>query len=185
MESLVFDPQIKFLSPDKVLFATGLTVSQTVADLGTGSGFYAVAAAKIVGETGNVLVVDILESALEHVSAEARLKFLRNIKTLRCDLEKPKSCLKIPDGSVDLVIMGNILHQIGSKDNLMTEAYRLLKTGGKLLLIDWNQKPSTIGPPAKARISSEQARQLVLKFNFKLSREVDTDNYHYGMVFVK
>ena len=185
MSEILFNPQIKFLSPDKVLFATGLAAGQTVVDLGAGSGFYAIAAAKIVGETGNVFVADILESALEHVSAEARLKFLRNIKTFRCDLEKPQSCLNVTEGSVDLIIMANILHQIGNKNNLMSEAYRLLKSGGKLLLIDWNHKPSTIGPVVDSRIDEDATRQLALKFNFKFNRGVDTDNYHYGLVFVK
>ena len=51
----------KFLDPEKVLFHSGLTKAQTVVDLGTGSGFYAVAASKIVGERGRVYVFDILE----------------------------------------------------------------------------------------------------------------------------
>src|SRR3989344_6086734 len=97
----VFDPTKKFLDPEKVLFAAGLSLGQTLADLGSGSGFYTIAAAKIVGERGSVYTVDVLESTLDHISAEARLKGIRNVKTLACNLEEADSCKQIKVGSVD------------------------------------------------------------------------------------
>src|SRR5258708_33097125 len=112
MNNFVFDPSSKFLDPDKLLFASGRSAGQSVADLGTGSGFYALAAAKIVGDAGLVYSCDILESALDHVAAEARVKGVRNLKTFRTDLEQSNSCLQIPTGSVALVILANLLHQL-------------------------------------------------------------------------
>ncbi len=185
MNNFVFDPSNKFLSPDKTLFAAGLSSGQTVADLGTGSGFYAVAAAKIVGEQGQVYSVDILDSALDHVMAEARLSSLRNIKTLRTDLEQDSSCAEVKTGSIDLVILANVVHQIENKDNLFTEVYRMLKTGGKLLAIEWNDEPSPIGPVATERIKPEVIKKLAKEATLKEAGSVAADNYHYGLMFIK
>jgi ubiquinone/menaquinone biosynthesis C-methylase UbiE len=173
-----------FLDPEKVLFRSGLSAGQTVADLGAGSGFYALAAAKVVGNNGKVYVVDILESSLAHVSADARLKMIKNIQTIQADLER-SNLTPIPDGSCDLVILANLLHQLKNNKNLLTQAYRILKTKGKLLVVDWSDKPSPIGPKSDERISEEAAKKLLSAAGLKLEASVETDTYHYGLIFIK
>lgn len=182
--SFVFDLP-KFLDPEKTLFAAGLAKGQSLADLGTGGGFYAVAAAKIVGEQGLVYAVDIVESALNHISAEARVQSLRNIKTLRVDLEETGACLSIPGGTMDYVLFANLAHQIKNQKELFTEGYRQLKTGGKLIVIEWNDQPSPIGPIASERIGQDAIKTMASQASLKESGLVPTDNYHYGLVFVK
>ncbi|MBI2607253.1 MAG: methyltransferase domain-containing protein [Candidatus Doudnabacteria bacterium] len=174
-----------FLDPEKILFQAGLSKTQTVVDLGTGSGFYALAASKIVGEQGRVFVVDILESALSHISSEARVKGLRNIQTLRCDLELPRACASINEGVADFVIFANVLHEVTNKNNMFSEAFRLLKTGGKLLIIEWNDTPSPIGPESEVRVPQQEASDYAQKTKLRLLRRIDTDQYHYGLLFVK
>lgn len=185
MNNFVFDPGAKFLDPEKTLFATGLSTGQIVADLGTGSGFYTLAAGKIVGEQGLVYAADILDTALDHVVAESRLKGLRNLKTMRVDLEQANSCAAIPTGSVDLVIFANVLHQIKNQDGLFAEGYRMLKTGGKLLVIEWNDQPSPIGPVATARIAPNIIKILAKQTTLKEAGVLNTDAYHYGLMFIK
>lgn len=185
MNSFVFEPSTKFLDPEQVLFATGLSSGQVVADLGTGSGFYTMAASKIVGDQGMVFAVDILESALDHVAAEARLKGMRNLKTLRSDLEQVNSCLAIPTGSADLVVFANVVHQIKNQKVLFTEAYRIIKTGGRLLVVDWNDQLSPIGPPSAERISPEQVKKFANQVVLKEAGSIAADRYHYGLIFIK
>jgi len=185
MDNFVFDPSIKFLDPEKLLFASGLSSGQVVVDLGSGSGFYTLAAGKIVGDHGSVCSVDILETALDHVTAEARLKGLRNLKTLRTNLEENKSCANIQTGTVDLVIVANLLHQIKNQNELFTEIYRLLKTGGKLIVVEWNDQPSSIGPVANERLKPGQIRQLAKQVTLKEAGTLPTDPYHYGLMFIK
>lgn len=185
MNTSVFNSTGKFLDPEKVLFEAGLNKTQTVVDLGTGSGFYAIAASKIVGSQGRVYVVDILDNVLAHVASEARLKGLRNIQTLRCDLELPNACDTIQDSVADLIIFANVTHEISNKDAMFTEAYRMLKTGGKLLVVEWNATPSPIGPRSEDRISEQDVLDLTSKKNFKLIRHLETDRYHYGLLLFK
>ena len=183
--NFVFDPSMKFTDPEKILFAAGLGAGQSLADFGSGSGFFSLAAAKIVGEQGAVYPVDILESALNNIAAEARMKNLRNIKTFRADLEQPEALTDIPVGSVDAVLFSNIAHQIKNRANLFAEAYRVVKTGGKLLIIDWNAQPSPIGPVAAERISEGEVQALAAKANFKPAGNLPVDIYHYGLMYIK
>jgi len=185
MNNFVFDPSSKFLDPEKILFAAGLSQGQTIADLGAGSGFYTLAAGKITGDGGVVYAVDILDTALDHVAAEGRLKGLRNLKTLRADLEQANSCSTIPTGTVDCVIMANITHQIRNPAALFTEAYRILKTGGKLIAIEWNDQPGPIGPPAADRMPSESLQKVAKQTALKDAGTLATDSYHYGLMFIK
>lgn len=185
MNGFVFDPNTKFLDPERTLFATGLTAGQVVADLGTGSGFYVLPAGKIIGDQGLVYAVDILGQALDHIAAESRLKGLRNVKTLRVDLEQANACAVIPTGSVDLVILANIIHQIKNQTVLVDETYRILKTGGRALVIEWNDQPGPIGPAVAERIHPEQVKKLLAAAALKESGTVTADIYHYGLMFTK
>src|SRR3989344_678906 len=185
MHKLAFDHSSKFLDPQKILFAVGIANGQTLADLGAGSGFYSLTAGKLVGEQGLVYSVDILDSALGRIASEARVQGIKNIKTMLCDLEQARSCQQIPTGSVDVVLMANSSHQITNLNNLFAEAYRLLKTGGKLLVIEWNEEPSVLGPASKQRISSQEVRKTAAKATLKEVGTIPADTYHYGLVFIK
>lgn len=185
MSNFFFDPSTKFLDPERTLFAVGLAKGQHVADLGTGSGYYTLTSGKIVGEQGLVFAVDILEGSLDHVAAEGRLQGLKNIKLLHVDLEQNNSCAAIPTGSIDVVVLANILHQIKNKSNLFAEAYRIAKTGAKFLIIEWNDQPSPIGPPLSERIQSELVNKLAVQVTLKPAGSVVADIYHYGSLFIK
>lgn len=185
MNNFLFDPSAKFNDPEKILFAAGLSAGQTFADYGAGSGFYTFAAGKIVGEQGAVFAVDILQTALDHIAAEGRMKGLRNIKTVHADLEDQEALKAIPIGTMDMVLFSNITHQIKNKTVLFAEAYRSLKTGGKLLVIDWNETPSPIGPPFSSRLSALEVGKLAQQSHMKAAGELPADIYHYGLMYIK
>jgi ubiquinone/menaquinone biosynthesis C-methylase UbiE len=185
MSNVSYDPSKKFLNPDRLLMRAGIMVGQVVADLGAGAGYFSIAAGKIVGNNGEVFSVDVLESALEHVNADARMQNVHNIRSLRADLELPHSLDKIVTGTCHAVLMINILHQIKNKQNLFNHAYRLLHTGGKLLVVDWNDQPFPVGPRAEDRISEEQVDSLAQKCHLKLTSRTEADPYHYSMIYIK
>jgi ubiquinone/menaquinone biosynthesis C-methylase UbiE len=178
--------QKKFIDPESVLFEAGLKVGQNVADLGAGSGFYALAAAKIVGSEGAVHVADVKESSLDHVVAEARMHGHKSIKTYRCDLDENeiRSC-KLPEGQCHMVILANILHEVENRNNLLKHSYEMLQTGGRLVVVDWNKTTSYFGPPAEKRISEEEAKKLVTGSSFKFIKNLIADDYHFALVFEK
>ena len=176
---------IRFLDPERLLFNCGLKQAQTIADLGAGSGFYALAAAKVIDGGGKVFVVDVLDSALAHIASEARLRKVKNIQTVRADLERPGSVKAIPDGSCDIVILGNVIHQLKQRKFVFAEIYRILKTGGKVVIVEWNDRPTTIGPKAEDRLKKKDVQKMGAENGFKYLSEIETDSYHYGLIFQK
>jgi len=185
MTKSVFDPSSKFLDPERILFAAGLGAGHAFADLGAGSGYYSLAGAKIVGEQGVVYSVDVLETALDHIAAESRLKNVRNIKTLACDLEQANACKQIPTGGVDVVLLSNITHQITNRQNLYAECYRMLKTGGKLVVLEWNDHHGPLGPLQTHRVSESDISALAKAASLKPAGKLEVDSYHYGLMFIK
>ena len=121
----------KFINPAAVVAQAGPTNGQVVADLGCGSGFYVLPAAQLVGNGGKVYAVDVMEDKLAATVSIARQMGYRNVTEVRAVLTRPLT--EIPANSCDMVILGNILHQVPNQEAVIANAYRILKTGGRLL----------------------------------------------------
>jgi len=79
----------------------------------------------------------------------------------------------------------NILFQSHKDDLVIKEAYRLLKIGGKLIIIDWKRVSTPFGPPMADRTKPEEIKGFAQTAGFKLVDEFEAGRYHYGMMFVK
>ncbi len=174
----------KFLKPDRVLIEAGIRPGMTVADLGAGNGFFMLAASDLVGEQGRVLGVDILEEALGRIMAQARLERRKNIRTMRCDLDS-QAIHSLPELSFDFVILGKVLAQIKHPENLIRETYKILKTGGFVLVVEWKKENAAFPQPLEYQLTKEQIKQQFRKHGFHLTKELDTDKYHFALVFKK
>ncbi len=174
---------LRFIDPSSIIAQAAILNGQTVADLGSGSGFYALPAAKAVGNTGIVYAVDVQDAKLDATQSAARQIGLKNVTTLKADLDKP--LLDISEGSCDVVIIASIIHEIESKESLVKNAYRLLKTGGRLLAVEWKKELTPLGPAAERRVSLVELEALVSPLGFRKQRDLSTDGYHYAALFVK
>lgn len=173
-----------FTNPEKNLDQFSLQKGMRVADFGAGSGFYVLTAAKLVGDKGKVYAVDIQKDLLVKLKKDAATKKILNIEIIWGDLEKEGGA-KLKDGSVDRVIISNLLFQIGGKENLAKEAMRILKPGGKALTIDWTESFGNLGPRAEDIFGKEAARTLFESAGFSLERTIDAGAHHYGLIFSK
>ncbi len=168
-----------FADPLKNLKAFDLRENMIVADLGAGTGFYSVAAASLVPH-GKVYAVEVQKDFLEKIKAKILESRLNNIETLWGDIEKIGGT-KIKDGIVDAVIASNVLFQVEEKEKFIDEARRILKSGGRLLLIDWS---SNVGHIEKM-IPKNQAREMFERKSFVWERDIDAGINHYGMILRK
>jgi ubiquinone/menaquinone biosynthesis C-methylase UbiE len=142
------------------------------------------ALAKATGKDGIVTAVDIMEEPLQSVHAKAEAAGLMNVKTVRADLEVLGGT-KIPDASQDVSAVVNVLFQSQKKDAILAEAVRILKRGGKLLLVDWKKGVPGFGPPDALRTDEETLRQLALAAGVRLERAVDAGAFYTGFLFIK
>ena len=173
-----------FTDPEKNLDQFDLQKGMWVADFGAGSGFYALTAAKLVGDKGKVLAVDIQKDLLVRLKKEATAKKILNIEIIWGDLEKTGGA-KLKDDSMDRVIVSNLLFQIGGKESLAEEAARVLKSGGKVLVIDWTDSFGGLGPQEKDIFGKEKAQTLFENAGFSLERAIDSGVHHYGLILAK
>ena len=173
-----------FSDPQKNLEQFGLSPEAHVADLGSGSGFYTLAAARIVGATGRVYAIDVQKGLLEKVANEARHLKLANVETLCGDLESLEGS-RLSEASVDAVLVCNILFQLENKENFLLEIKRILKPKGRVLVVDWRESFGGTGPQPNMIVSPSDARAIFEKVGFVFERDINAGAHHYGMIFVR
>lgn len=172
-----------FTDPVKNLKAFDLRENMIVADLGAGTGFYTVPVAQMV-PMGKVYAIEIQKDFLTTINNKVKEAHLNNVECLLGDVEKIGGT-KLRDKVVDAVIASNILFQVMDKDKFIEEIKRILKPGGKLLLIDWSDGSSFIGPSFDKVIPKNIAREMFETKGFVWQRDVDTGAHHYGIILMK
>lgn len=172
----------QFIKPEAILKQIGLLPGMQTADLGCGSGYFALPAAHIAGPRGRVFAVDVQPAVLEQVKSEARLRNLNNLETVWSDIEVVGAA-KIPPASLDMVFLVNTLFQVKSQDQVLAEAKRLLKPGGALLVVDWLPGDSVLGPPLAKRLDLIKTRQMIAGAGFTEQASVDTGPHHFGWLW--
>lgn len=155
-----------------------------VADLGCGSmGYFVLQSAKLVGDKGRVYACDILKDVLSAVSSKARQEGLINVKTVWTNLEIV-GATKI-DEPLDYALLVNTLFQATKHAEMLSEAYRLLKSEGKLMVVEWRASGGPLGPAQDLRVSKETVEDLARSAGFAKIKEFEAGPSHYGLIFQK
>lgn len=171
-----------FLNPEIVIQDFGLKSGMRVADFGCGAGYFAVPIAQLIGSDGKVSAVDLLEEQLSAVRNRAGIFKLRNIQYIQADLEKENGS-KLDSDSQDVVLVANLLFQVDNKEAPIKEAKRVMKEGGRLIVVDWRQD-SNFGPK-DGRVNVNDIRKMVETQGFEFEKSIMCDMYHWGMIFRK
>lgn len=173
-----------FSQPDKNIDQFHVDPGMSVADLGSGAGFYAIALAKKVGPSGRVYAVDVQKELLSKIQNDATSQGVHNIKLVWGDLSEKKGST-LHDNFVDRVVIANTLFQIEDRDLVIEEAYRILKPKGKLLFVDWRDSYGGLGPKPKDIIKPDVARVLFESNSFEFEKDIVAGDHHYGFVLKK
>ncbi len=174
----------RFANPEKIIEELKIKEGDVVADFGSGSGFFTLPLARKVGVKGVVYAIDVLPSALEAVAGQAHTFGLENIVIKRADLSVKRGS-GLPDESLDCVILKDILFQNEEKKQILKEAYRVLKKGGKLLVMEWNETNFAMGPDLKKRVSIGDLMDIISAEGFSVSEPEEAGNFHYFLIGVK
>ena len=173
-----------FLDPESVVRQLNIQKGQCVADFGCGPGYFTIPFARAVGEDGRVHALDILPQALETVASMAGAQGLLNISTRRVNLEKEGGS-KLNDESVDLVMLKDMLFQNSDKETIVGEINRVLRPGGRCIVIEWSKEAIGIGPQSGLRILPDDVNALFAQKGFRFEKKLDVGRFHYGLVMIK
>ncbi len=127
-----------------VVELAALRHGETVLDLGSGPGRDLLAAARAVGPTGRAIGVDFTQEMIERARQSAADGDLHNVSIVEGDLEQ----LPVPCGAVDVVISNCVINLVGDKRRALVEAFRALRPGGRLAVLDTAFETE---PPAEVR----------------------------------
>lgn len=172
------------MNPESIVAYFGIKEGMKVADFGCGSGYFTILMGKLAGENGTITAVDVLNSALETVRAKAKGANLKNIDTVRSNLEIPGSS-GLALESQDMVLLANILFQSNKREDIFKEAKRVLKPSGSLIVIDWKKGTNGFGPSDNHRLNPEELRRTVSDMGFQFSDFIDAGVFHFGIIFRK
>ena len=173
-----------FTHPERVVQNLHIPEGARVADFGSGSGYFTLLIAKIVGRSGVVSAIDVQPKALDVVRTKAQDAGLSNIELIRANLEKEGGS-GLNDASQDIVLLANILFQSQKKGAIIKEAHRVLRKGGELVMIDW--LPHTPFGPKDAgwKFSKEEGRQEAEAQGFQYVKEFPASINHWGLFLKK
>lgn len=188
MEETIPDtvPEDEVVNTREMLGRAGLEPGMTIADCGCGrEAIFTVAAAEIVGAAGVVYALDVVKDILAFVDSKLEGEGLNNVITIWTDLEIYGATKRILDGTVDLAILSDTIFQSQHKEDMLLEVGRMLKPGGKLLIVEWKASATPLGPPVEQRMTPDMLKSLASNANFHIIDEFEAGEYHNGMLWQK
>jgi ubiquinone/menaquinone biosynthesis C-methylase UbiE len=167
-----------YQKPDEVIAALGLKAGDLVADIGAGSGYFALRFAQKVGAAGRVYAVDVSPDMVRHLNARVRDAKLTNVSTILAPPDDPL----LPE-PVDLVVIVDVWHHVEDQTGYLARLQRSLKPGGRLVMIDFQKRDLPVGPPAAMKIAREDLIAQMQANGYRLAKEHTFLPYQYFLVF--
>ena len=143
------------MPPCDVIERLGLKPGMVIADIGAGTGFFALPFARAVQPGGAVWAVDLQPEMLHLL--EEKLRQENSSDNIR-PLEGDATHTGLPDGACDLAFLANIWHELDDSHVVLAEMRRILRLSGRIAILDWRSDvPYPPGPPPHHRVAADQA----------------------------
>lgn len=165
----------------------GVSGGMTVADFGAGgSANWAVKLAELVGPDGQVIMFDVRKAALTTALNMVALRNVKNCQGVWSNLEIYQGAKGVTDGTFDAGIMINLLNETRHPKDVLAEIHRMLKTGARLLIVDWAiDSTHRLAPPHERRMAMEFIESLAKTLGYAtVTQFVPSPNY-WGLVLAR
>jgi len=166
----------KLLQVERVMDILDIHSGSNVADIGAGSGWFTVRAAKRAGEQGAVYAEDINPEAIRYIDARVQKAGIHNVHTVLGAPDDPK----LPAGSIDSVLILKTYHEIADPVRLLENLRKSLRPGARVGIIDRNGNGEDHG------IQKDVVEQEAARAGYRLNNQYDFvkgDNEDYFLVF--
>lgn len=170
--------RFEWQDPVKLIDWLRLDGDETVVDVGAGTGFMALPLAEQLPR-GFVVGVDISSKMRDILTGKVAERGMSNVTGLVTD----GLTIDLPDAAADVVLLANVWHELSDSDALIKEFRRLVKPGGRLVVVDWKAEETPVGPPIAERIPEAAAIAALAAVGFKVVVQPELYPYHYTAVF--
>jgi precorrin-6B methylase 2 len=165
--------------PELLIGALQIRRGATVADVGSGTGYFTWRLAEQVGPKGKVYAVDVQQSMLDLTKKAVVGHKLSNVEYVLATETNPR----LPERSVDLVFIAYAYHEFGDPDSMMAGIRRALKPGGRVVILEY-AKESKIAPASPLhKMSFEEIRREIEPMGFAVDQLLDFLPVQHGVVF--
>lgn len=164
------------LQIDRVMDLLHIAPGKNVADIGAGSGWFTVRAARRVAPSGTVFAEDINAEAIHYIEKRAKTENLPDVRTI---LGTPDD-LKLPPASVDAVLLLKVYHEIAHPIPVMQQLRAALRPGARIGIIDRNGRGDDHG------LDEKVLRKEMMEAGYKLEGRYDftkADGQDYFLIF--
>jgi len=167
--------------PDSLLNLLEIPNGATVAEIGTGTGYFTWRLAEKVGPKGKVFAVDVQQNMLDLTAETVKKHRLSNVQLALGADNDPH----LPAASLDLVFIANAYHEFSDPPAIIAAVNRALKPDGRLVVIEFAEgRP--FGPQDKAeRMTINQIRAEIEPLGFELDRVLELLPIQHGLIFAK
>ncbi len=156
--------RLAWLPPAEVVKALHVRAGEAIADIGAGTGYFALPLAKAAASSGIVFAIDAQPEMLDLLRAKITGASPANIRFIHAEAD----ATGLPDATCDLVFLANIWHEFDNRTLVLEEAQRILKSDGRIAILDWrpdvDREP---GPPLDHRLSADSAALELAEAGFQ------------------
>jgi len=162
--------------PHDVIKALALKHDAIVADIGAGTGYFAVRFAHMLPK-GRVYGVDTEPGMVKHLADRAKREGLKNVTAVAAKPGEPR----LPE-KADLIILVDVYHHVEDRERYFRQLQNSLKPGGRVAVIDFRMD-SPVGPPKSARIEPQRVKDEMKRAGYALAQEHAFLPNQYFLVF--
>ncbi|MGO8684938.1 MAG: class I SAM-dependent methyltransferase [Thermoleophilia bacterium] len=148
--------RLRELPPTTVIDLLSLTGAETVVDYGAGTGVYTMPLAGALPH-GHVVAVELQPELVAMLEAKLTPETRERVQVV----QTAENQVPLPDGSVDRVLMVNVLHHVADDATALAEIVRLLRPGGLFVNVDWGAIDRPVGPGYDHVLDTETARAII------------------------
>ncbi len=174
----------KIFDPEDLIRKLDIKPNFKIADFGCGAGNIVLPLAKNVGPNVEIYGVDVQKDLLIKMLRQAKADKLKNVFAVWGDLDELGGS-KLPDAQFDLVLIVNMLFQLEDKKAALQEAFRVLKPGAHLCIVDWLDSGLTLGPRKDNLVDKSSLLQMAEEAGLLFSEESKLGDHHFKLDFNK
>ena len=165
--------------PAELVQALQVKPGSAVADIGAGTGYFTVHLARAAGPDGLVYAVDVEPAMVDYLGKRAVKEGLTNIRPVLTPPDRPG----LTKDSVDLVFICNTWHHIDDRLNYLKKLETAVRTGGRVVIVDFREGDLPVGPPAGMKLTREAVVAEFEKGGWRLEGEIDILPHQYVLTF--